>query len=108
MPEPSAGAGKTIRVAIAGDLDFPRKDELYNLIATLDPAAGTTIEVDLSEVDFVDSSGISTILMIRNFLLARQCSLRVVDPHRRLRPQLERRGLGDLVAFDDAAEGDTG
>jgi anti-anti-sigma regulatory factor len=46
-----------IVVSIAGELDMEREIELLELVMSVDAPTGATVDVDVSEVTFVDSSG---------------------------------------------------
>jgi anti-anti-sigma factor len=93
-------AGATT-IAVVGEIDVLRQTELPNLVAILDPEPGTTIHVDLSEVTFIDSSGIVSILQAQKYLEARQCALRLIDPHGHVRRLMELTGLSGVVTFVD-------
>jgi anti-sigma B factor antagonist len=70
--------GPTVRVTVAGEVDFAVGDELFEiLVAVL--AAGTVrdVEVDLSQVRLLDASGVGALLAARNRARAVGVGLRV-------------------------------
>lgn len=54
-------------LALHGELDIV---SAYDLALALVEAAGSTVIVDLSDLTFIDSSGISALVMARNRILA--------------------------------------
>lgn len=58
--------GATARVTIAGDLEFPTAERLLRLVT--DGLAGhpgvRDVRLDCRELDFCDSSGLSTLLLV--------------------------------------------
>jgi anti-sigma B factor antagonist len=91
----------TDTVHLAGDLDMARQDELFDIVVLLDPQPHTTIRLDMGEVTFVDSTGLSSILKILIYLRARHCKLVVLHPQSQLRRVIELSGLDELLPVDD-------
>lgn len=92
VPEPEP---RTLGLAMVGELDMARDTELLKLVVTLDPAPGTAVDVDMSEVTFVDSSGLRGLVAAHDYLDGRGCRLRLMSP----RPQLVK--VINLVGFDE-------
>ena len=65
-----------VRLALAGDLDLGGAAELESRLGDLDEPAGSVV-IDLSGVEFIDSSGIRTLIIART-----QHSSRLVEPSR--------------------------
>jgi anti-anti-sigma factor len=57
-----------IVVSIAGEIDTKSEEEIFDAVVALDAPTGTTIELELSEVSFVDSRGLTAILKVKGYL----------------------------------------
>jgi anti-anti-sigma factor len=86
------GAGITV-VHCRGEIDL---DSRYRLASCLRGLAGK-VEVDLSGVTFLDSSGISTLVTAHNALLDAGGKLRLCNPQHNVRAVLDMVGLSDWV-----------
>ena len=86
------GAGITV-VHCRGEIDL---DSRYRLAHCLRGLAGK-VEVDLSGVTFLDSSGISTLVTAHNALLDAGGKLRLCNPQHNVRRVLDMVGLSDWV-----------
>jgi anti-anti-sigma factor len=92
---------KAIVVWLAGEIDTAREDEIVNAVAALDPTPGSTIEMELSRVGFVDSRGLTAILKVKAYLDGRNCHLRIVRPQKQVLRVIELVGLGDALVDND-------
>jgi anti-anti-sigma factor len=81
---------------------------LLDLVMALDPTSDTTVELDMSEVTFVDSQGLGAILRARSYLDARRCTLKVTRPQRQFLRLIELTGLAEVlpleITTDDAGD----
>lgn len=79
-------------VQLSGDVDIAVKDELR---AQLDAAAeqSDTVDIDLSKVDYADSTALGLIIALRNRLRERGGTVRLVSPSERVRKLLSYAGL---------------
>jgi anti-anti-sigma factor len=88
-----------VEVAASGELDMTAAFQLESGVdPLLDDEAVDSVQLDLSEVGFVDSAGLGALLALRERAQDRGIELgitRVSDPVRRL---LELTGLGDTLA----------
>jgi anti-sigma B factor antagonist len=94
-------------LALAGELDIA---EVPRLEHALDGAIGDSVGafvVDLTDLEFLDSSGIRLLLRARALLGREDRSLVLVCPHGPVRKAIELTGVSDLFAIyarpDDAA-----
>jgi anti-anti-sigma factor len=85
----------SVTVTIVGELDMARECELLNLAVTLELPPDTVVELDLSEVTFVDSAGLRSILRVQTYLQARGCEVHLVRPQRHLLKLIEIVGITD-------------
>jgi anti-sigma B factor antagonist len=79
-------------VRLSGDVDIAVKEELR---AQLDAAAEQSdlVDIDLSEVNYADSTALGIIIALRNKLRERGGKVRLVAPSVRMRKLLEYAGL---------------
>jgi anti-sigma B factor antagonist len=79
-------------VRLSGELDIAMQDELR---AQLDAAAAAsdTVEIELSDVTYADSTALGIFIALRNKLLERGGTLRLVSPSHRVRKLLDYAGL---------------
>lgn len=89
----------SITITMVGELDMARECELLNLAVTLDLSAGTVVELDLSEITFVDSAGLRSILKVQTYLQGRRCELRLVRPQRHLLKLIDIVGVSDAFTI---------
>jgi anti-anti-sigma factor len=82
-------------VALHGELDIV---SAYSLALALVAVAGSTVVVDLSDLTFMDSSGVSALVMARNRILADgRGQLVLTEPRRIVREALEIVGLSSWI-----------
>lgn len=93
--------GPRMLVRLSGELDLAVQDELR---AQLDAAAAVsdTVEIDLSDVTYADSTALSVFISLRNKLLDRGGKVRLLTPSARIRKLLEYAGLDGVFEIDDA------
>jgi anti-sigma B factor antagonist len=53
---------ETCVVRVAGEIDVSNKDELDAALKSVQASGANAVEVDLSEVSYIDSSGIGTLV----------------------------------------------
>jgi len=87
-------------VRLAGDLDYSRRMELEStLLANLD---SSSIAVDMSQVTFVDSSAISTLIKALKAYRARGANLILMEPSLPVRKMLDITGLRRIFTIESA------
>jgi len=87
-------SGSLMTVAVSGEVDLSTGADLENAITGAVHAEGVTeVLIDLSAVDFLDSSGIALLLRGRRAADARGVAYRVVDAHGITRQVLEITGV---------------
>ncbi|MGW6575402.1 STAS domain-containing protein [Streptomyces sp. NPDC054945] len=57
-------------VAVTGELDYDTSADLRHLITALSPQPGRRLVLDLTHMQFYDSSGISALIAARNHALS--------------------------------------
>ena len=104
----SAAPGTVVHVA--GELDLASAPSLLETLTALEPAAGYVV-VDLTDVSFLDSSGLSVLLQARQRLAdgPADTDLRLVVTRPSIRRVLGVTGLTEVFAIfdslDDATRG---
>lgn len=91
-----------IVLGVSGDLDLASADEL--LRHATDELNGTDLRslvLDLSEVTFIDSTGISTLVAIRNDASTRSLTLVLRRPSARVRRLIEITNLDTVFEISD-------
>lgn len=81
-----------VMVELSGDVDIAVKDDLR---ARLDAAAkeSDSVDIDLSKVEYADSTALGLIIGLRNRLRERGGTVRLVAPSQRVRKLLNYAGL---------------
>ena len=74
-----------LRLEIIGELDMAVCDEITDRLAVLDDSG--PVRIDLSQLEFIDSSGVRTLLLGLKDARRRGCRLEVDE---RLRPPIRR------------------
>jgi len=89
--------GSTAIVAAAGEIDISTVGDLR---AAVTQAADECerLRLDLTEVDFIDSTGLGGLLELRSTLRAREVTLEIVAGDGPVRQAVEITGLGELLA----------
>lgn len=72
------------QVVLAGDVDYARKNELDDLAAAYEAGDAASARVEMSEVTFIDSHGLSFLIRLRNTAEARGGEVEVAEPSERV------------------------
>jgi anti-sigma B factor antagonist len=85
--------GDALRLAVTGELDIGTKNSIIAAASEAQQQGVTKIDVDVSEVTFCDSSGISALVMIVNEAAAAGRQVTIVNPRTNVRRVLEIAGV---------------
>jgi anti-sigma B factor antagonist len=89
--------GRTAIVAAAGEIDISNVGDLRT--AVTDAASECDLlRLDLTDVEFIDSTGLGCLLELRSTLHAREVVLEIVAGDGPVRQAVEITGLGELLA----------
>jgi anti-sigma B factor antagonist len=91
-------------ISVAGELDMSNTNTLAGAIRTVADSTAT-ISLDLDGLEFIDSSGIRTLLMERRWLQSRDCDLVVVSASSRVRRVMEVVNVWRLLSVDAVPRG---
>lgn len=101
MSVSSQREGGLLTVAVSGEVDLSTGPELENAIMEAVRADGVTgVLIDLSAVEFLDSSGIALLLRGRREADERSVGYRVSDAHGITRQVLEITGVWEHLVGD--------
>lgn len=94
----------SIVVAVSGELDVFTAPDFETALQELISAGDTNLVLDLTDVDFLDSTGLG--VMVKALKWAREGggSLRVVATHERIVKVFRITGLDDVMALSDRVE----
>jgi len=89
--------GRTAIVAAAGEIDLSNAGELRSAV-TAAAEDCDRLRLDLSEIEFIDSTGLGGLLELRSTLRARSVTLEIVAGDGPVRQAVEITGLAELLA----------
>ena len=92
--------GDGVVVALSGEIDMANAASLPAVVAGV-VNGDTSVVIDLTEVTFLDSSGLRAILICEASLAAQGVSLRVAHPTIHVRRVFEITSLSHLLGTDD-------
>ena len=98
----STRSGSVHRVVLEGDVDIARLDELAEVVDGFRRSAAPNVDIDLTQVEFLDSTGLGAIFRLRGIAQARGGRIRLVGPSRSVRRALELAGTTDLIEVIDS------
>ena len=90
-------ASPTFVIVLDGDVDIARRPLLQQHVRDFRASRSTDVDIDLSRVEFLDSTGLAAIFRLRRIAVARGGRVRLLSPSRPVRRILEVSGAGDLV-----------
>ncbi|GHA69575.1 hypothetical protein GCM10010372_81160 [Streptomyces tauricus] len=84
-------------VTLSGEIDHTAKDQFSNALLSCDGAAPLRIVADLSEVTFMDSSGINILLATHQKASSKQGWLRIVGAQQAVQRVLHIVGVDQII-----------
>lgn len=98
--------GHRARVALVGDLETATADDLETELSAIIDAGARSMELDLSELDFIDSWGLRVLIATNERLSELQGKLHIVAAGAQTRRLLTMTGLAGMLSSPDAAGSD--
>lgn len=92
-------SGRTVRLEIAGEIDAATVHLVENAVSAAFDEGFAQLEVDLSAVDFMDSSGLNVLIVVRNTLDDRGLKLVIAGVSDQVRRLFELSGLTTAFTF---------
>lgn len=91
-----------VQLSVAGDLDLAVAKEFQDAAAMAASAdACRDLVIDLSQVDFIDSTGIGALVSVRNSSLGKGIALHLRRPTPQVRRLIEIANLGAVFDISD-------
>jgi anti-anti-sigma factor len=90
--------GTTATVAIAGEIDLSTVGDLRAAVNAAAAEHCDLLVLDLTEVDFIDSTGLGGLLELRSTLRSRAVMLEIVAGDGPVRQAVQITGLAELLA----------
>jgi anti-sigma B factor antagonist len=95
--------GETVRIFLRGELDVSTSPDLLAQLQESHALGASEVIVDLSELDFIDSTGLSVLVTMRNRARDEKTRFAVTSPSERFLSVVRVAGLNDFFDFDDSA-----
>jgi anti-anti-sigma factor len=92
-------------VALRGELDFDEAPAFGRVLEELRTDGAQKVVVDLSELTFIDSSGISVLVTSARAASAERGTLVLASPNAHVRRVFDIVKLSDLVAIEEGLDG---
>ena len=96
-----------VRVALAGDCDLAVRDQLSEVLLTAVHRSGTVL-VDLAAVEFLDSSGLHSLVAAHRAAVERGGRLYVENPTGSVAAVLDLTGVAGLLSRTGSSSDETG
>ena len=96
--------GCSSRLDVGGEIDFASAGVLGDRLTMLVESGNGDVEVDMSQVDFCDSTGLCALITARQQLHDRGRRLRIVNPSTAVTRLFELAGLSSFLAESDGAD----
>jgi len=100
-PSPAPTERDAFLIALSGDVDIARKSELADLVSDFRSSGATDVDLDLTDVEFMDSTGVGAIFHLRRLADERGGAVRIARPSRAVRRVLDVSGVSGLCEITD-------
>lgn len=88
-------------IALFGEIDLARTAELEELIDAFEHSGSQDVDVDLTAVEFLDSTGLSAVSRLRAIAEDRGGAVRLLSPTAPVRRTLDVSGVNNLCEIID-------
>lgn len=92
-------------VRVMGEVDMSNAPELGDFLAQLVRTEKQSLALDLSGIEFMDSSGLGVLIKTHQLLAEQEQALILRSPSRQVIRTLEVSGLANVLSIDDSIEG---
>jgi anti-sigma B factor antagonist len=96
--------GRTAVIAVAGELDLASGPQLEEQLHLISPADTEVVVVDLRNLEFMDSTGLSIIVRAHQRLTGEGCMLGLVRGSPQVQRLLDLTGVAERIALVAAPE----
>lgn len=90
-------------ITLRGEVDFRNMAKVKQAVYGLVERGQASISVDLKELVFMDSTGVSALIDAAKAIVPRGGSIRLISPSPQLAKFLEQTGLADILHYDSIA-----
>jgi len=90
---------------VTGEIDAYTAPELKERLLTLTQVSGNTVYLDLSETNYIDSTGIGVIIAAYKSSKSNRASIKIRGLTSRVKRLFDITGLSDIVVIEPAKEG---
>lgn len=91
-------------LTVTGELDVVSASELESAVRRIFDRGGGDLRIDMSELTFMDSTGLRTVLLARELCERHGCNLSIVPGPPRVQRLFEVTGLLDVLQFSERGE----
>ncbi|HWD54305.1 MAG TPA: STAS domain-containing protein [Acidimicrobiales bacterium] len=103
-----SGSADHALVILTGELDVSTAGQLYEELATLNREGAIHVALDLTALEFIDSTGISVVIAEHKRTMSAGGGLIILTPHRHVRRVFEVTGLMDVLHIEPPEDPDQG
>ena len=103
MATSDSNSSAHVVVVLRGAIDVATVHDAFERVLRAGPSPGGVVTLDLSEVDFIDSIGVSMFLEVQRYLDAMGCRLALANPSAPVMRLLTLLGLTDMFSTDDGS-----
>jgi anti-sigma B factor antagonist/stage II sporulation protein AA (anti-sigma F factor antagonist) len=93
-------AAHRLRLSLRGEIDVSSAPSAFGAVIDAEAWPGDVVTLDMSEVCFIDSNGISMLLKVREYLDAMGCQFAVANPSAPLMRVLTMVGLTEHLPIE--------
>ena len=69
-----------LRLALCGEIDVATVDDAFTKVLEVQPVPGDVVTLDMSEVTFIDSTGLALLLQVGEYLGGMESQLALANP----------------------------
>ena len=91
--------GEKIIITVKGPMEMQTIKAFQNKISEMESSIHKDMILDMDAVDYIDSTGISVLIMINKQLAEKGKSLTIRNPSQRVKNLLELSSLSDLLRY---------
>ncbi|WP_162908090.1 STAS domain-containing protein [Allorhizocola rhizosphaerae] len=97
--------GATCTVALIGEIDMTNVDDALTWIReTVDTTGCSRLEIDLGELDFIDSAGVRMLIQARDYAMSHAAAMAVTQPQAMIYDVLELCGVASALGLAPRSE----
>ncbi len=91
--------GEITLITLKGPMELQTIKAFQNKISEIEPSIRKNITLDMREVDYIDSTGISILIMLNKQQKGKGKALSIINASQRVKSLLELSSLSDLLSY---------